>query len=241
MVIRVFGTSRSPDVTAVTEFELSPLDVRDQASVESCVAEVLRRASRLDVLINNAGYGLIGFLEETSTEEAQAIFDTNFFGVVRMTNAVLPHLRAQGGGQIINIGSMAGLVGTPSEGMYSATKFALEGYTETLWREVRRFNVSVSLIEPGDCKTPFALNSVNRPLDDYRQIYQPTLSARAAAMTTAADPTAVVHQIARLVEKRSRRHRHLVGREKWELKLISLLPEAVCEWIARRYFRLDQT
>ena len=95
---RVFGTSRTPDLKAVTEFELLPVDVRDQALVEACVTEVLQRAGKLDVLINNAGYGLIGFLEETSIAEAQAIFDTNFFGVVRMTNAVLPHVVQKGVG-----------------------------------------------------------------------------------------------------------------------------------------------
>lgn len=157
-----------------------------------------------------------------------------------MKNAVLPHLRATNGGQVINIGSMAGLAGTPSEGMYSATKFALEGYTETLWREVRRFNVAVSLIEPGDCKTPFVLSPVVQPLDCYRQIYQPLLKARATAMQNAVEPVHIVDQIARLIDRPSRRLRHLIGREKWELNLTTYLPESIREWIARRYFRLDE-
>jgi len=133
-----------------------PLEVTSDASVRECVAEVIRRAGRIDVLVNNAGYVLQGAVEETSLEEAKAQLDTNFFGVVRMVKVVLPAMRQAGRGHIITIGSLAGLTGIPFGAFYSAGKFALEGYSESLSHELRAFGIHVSLIEPGFVKTPIS-------------------------------------------------------------------------------------
>jgi NAD(P)-dependent dehydrogenase (short-subunit alcohol dehydrogenase family) len=149
---RVFGTSRHsrPDMGGV---EMLHLDVRSDASVTHCVADVMTRAGRIDVLVNNAGIEHIAVAEETTMEDARAVFDTNFFGVVRMTDAVLPHMRAQRRGCIINVGSLAAWVGEPGEAFYGASKRALAGYTEALRHEVWPLGLHVSLIEPGAFKT----------------------------------------------------------------------------------------
>jgi NAD(P)-dependent dehydrogenase (short-subunit alcohol dehydrogenase family) len=150
----VFGTSRNPPaVEPVPGVEVLPLDVRQDGSVNACLDAVLSRAGRLDVLVNNAGYVLTGAIEDASVEDAEAQFETNFFGVVRMVKAVLPGMRQRRSGQIVNISSLAGLVPAPPFcGMYSASKHALEAYTEHLWREVRPFQIRVSLVEPGSIK-----------------------------------------------------------------------------------------
>jgi short-subunit dehydrogenase len=124
-----------------------PLDVRAEDSVRECVEAVMNRSGRLDVVINNAGYELAGAVEELSSEEARAQFETNFFGVVRMVNAVLPRMRQQQRGHIINVSSLSGLTAIPFLGIYSASKFALEGYPEALRQEVKPFNIQVSLTE----------------------------------------------------------------------------------------------
>jgi NAD(P)-dependent dehydrogenase (short-subunit alcohol dehydrogenase family) len=156
----VFGTSRHPAAAeAIPGVKMLPLDVRVDESANVCVDLVLKRTAQLDILINNAGYVQRGAIEEVSVEEARAQLDTNFFGVVRMVKAVLPVMRGQGGGRIINISSLVGLVPLPFGGFYAASKFALEGYTEALRHEVRPFNILVSLVEPGFIKTRLTENA----------------------------------------------------------------------------------
>jgi short-subunit dehydrogenase len=134
------------------------LDVTQDESVHACVAEVIGAAGRIDAVINNAGNGIAGALEDTTAAEAQSQFETNFFGTHRLCRAVLPHLRAQRAGAIINMSSLAGRVALPFQGFYSATKFAIEAYTEALRMEVRPFGIAVSMIEPGDFATSFTKN-----------------------------------------------------------------------------------
>ena len=152
----VFGTSRHPVGGRVTTFPLLALDVRSDDSVRACVGEMLERVGGIDVLVNNAGYALTGAAEETSIEEAKEQFDTNFFGVVRATNAVLPAMRQAAAGKIITLGSLVGLLGIPFAPFYSATKFAIEGYSEALWHELRPFGISVSILEPSWVRTALA-------------------------------------------------------------------------------------
>ena len=166
---RVFGTSRSPAGGEVTPgLEMLSLDVRADASVAACIDAVSSRAGRLDVLVNNAGYELAGALEELSLEEARSQFETNFFGVVRMVKAVLPLMRQQKEGWIINVSSLSGISPIPFMGMYSASKFAVEGYTEVLRQELKPFNIHVSQIEPGFLKTPMM---------NHRQVAAQTIGA----------------------------------------------------------------
>lgn len=163
---RVIGTLRRRDQFAAFE-ALAPgrchaleLDVRDGAQIASAVAAAAGRYGHIDVLFNNAGYGLIGAIEETSIEEARGIFETNFFGLLQVTQALLPQLRAQGGGRILNMSSGAGIGAVPGLGLYSATKFAVEGMTEALAAEVASLGIKVTLIEPGAFNTGFPAGGI---------------------------------------------------------------------------------
>lgn len=129
------------------------LDVCDEQSVQKCVAEIVEREGRIDAVVNNAGMAIAGAVENTSIAEALRQFDVNFFGVLRVCRAVLPVMRAQGAGHIVNIGSIGGLIAIPYQGLYSASKFALEGATEALRLEVKQFGIRVVLVEPGDHRT----------------------------------------------------------------------------------------
>lgn len=150
----VFGTSRNIGrVQPTAGVEYVQLDVTDGESVEKAVQTVIDRAGRIDVLVNNAGALLVGGAEESSAAQAQELFDTNFFGVVRMTNAILPHMRAQGSGRIVNVSSIVGFVPTPYNVFYSSSKYALESYSQGLDHEVREFGIRVTLVEPGYTNT----------------------------------------------------------------------------------------
>jgi len=138
------------------------VDVTEQDDIKQAVATVEERFKRIDVLVNNAGYGLLGALEECSLEAIRQQFDTNLFGVMAMTKAVLPVMRGQAAGHIINISSSAGLVARGGLGMYNSSKFALEGFSESLAQEVVRFGVKVSIIEPGPFRTDFSGESLQR-------------------------------------------------------------------------------
>ncbi len=147
---RVFGTSRSGAAIAAPGVEMIALDVDDDASVERGVAALIARAGRLDALVNNAGWAIMGAVEDTSVAEAKAQLETNFFGVLRLCRAVLPAMRRQGGGTIVTISSLSGVFGTPFSGLYSASKFAVEGLCEALRFETRKLGIRTVLIEPGD-------------------------------------------------------------------------------------------
>jgi NAD(P)-dependent dehydrogenase (short-subunit alcohol dehydrogenase family) len=155
---RVFGTTRAPGAGAADGFATLTLDVTQDESVAACIADVIRAAGRIDAVVNNAGIGIAGAIEDTTPAEAQSQFETNFFGTHRVCRTVLPHMRAQRAGAIINMSSLAGRIPLPFQGFYSATKFAVEAYTEALRMEVRPFGISVSMIEPGDFATSFTAN-----------------------------------------------------------------------------------
>src|SRR6266702_4538899 len=142
---KIFGTARKPAAPTLGNVTMVPLDVRSDDSVRACID----RVGPIDVLVNNAGYSLMGAAEETSLDEAKAQLETNFFGVVRMVKAVLPAMRKAGAGKIITIGSLAGITAIPFGSFYTASKFAIEGYSEALWHELRPLGISVSVIEPG--------------------------------------------------------------------------------------------
>jgi NAD(P)-dependent dehydrogenase (short-subunit alcohol dehydrogenase family) len=155
---RVFGTVRAARAGASDSFTTLPLDVTHDESVAACIAEIIQAAGRIDAVVNNAGFGIAGAIEDTTPAEALSQFDTNFFGTHRVCRAVLPQLRAQRAGIIINMSSLAGRIPLPFQGFYSATKFAIEAYTEALRMEVRPFGINVSMIEPGDFATSFTAN-----------------------------------------------------------------------------------
>ena len=156
---RVYGSSRNGEFQPAGHQALQ-MDVTDDSSVERAIAHVMKEAGAIDVLINNAGCGVAGAVEETSTQEALRQMDVNFMGVFRVTRAVLPIMRSQRSGLIVNISSLGGLFGLPFQSFYSASKFALEGWTESLCHEVGGFGIRVVLVEPGDIKTGFTASRV---------------------------------------------------------------------------------
>ncbi|CAN5554855.1 oxidoreductase [soil metagenome] len=155
---RVFGTSRRAATERSDGVTMLPCDVTDDASVAKLVDEVLAKAGRIDLLVNNAGIGLLGGAEESSIAQAQALFDVNVFGVLRVTRAVLPTMRRQGKGRIVNLSSVLGLIPAPYFALYASTKHAIEGYSESLDHELRAFGIRVVLVEPAYTRTSFEEN-----------------------------------------------------------------------------------
>lgn len=156
----VFGTSRGDDATPPPGVTMGRCDVTDDASVAEAVETVISRTDRIDVLVNNAGLGLAGPAEATSIDQARALFEVNVFGLIRMTQAVLPIMRAQRGGRVVNVSSVFGLMPAPYMAVYAATKHAVEGYTESLDHEVRGFGIRAIAIEPANTRTAFDANLV---------------------------------------------------------------------------------
>lgn len=210
----VFGTSRRAVSEGPERVTMLTCDVTDVASVARLVPDVLAQTGRIDVLVNNAGLGLFGAAEESSIAQVQALFDVNLFGVMRVTNAVLPAMRKQGGGRIINMSSVLGLIPAPYSAHYAATKHALEGYSESLDHEVRAFDIRVSLIEPAYTQSVFEQSAleVDAPLGVYAQA---RINARATvtrAMQTADLPTVVAQTVVLAATAKRVRSRYTAGR-----------------------------
>src|SRR5436190_10713868 len=194
----VIGTSRhTSQVTPRDGVTFLDLDVTSDESVTTAVKQVIAHSGRIDVLVNNAGIGSAGAAEEFSMAQDQRVFDVNFFGLVRMTKAVLPHMRAQGRGRIINISSVAGFAPQPFMAVYVASKHAVEGYSESLDHEVREHGVRVLLVEPFNTGTRFDANVVRGdiPLPAYAQARQTFDDILAAAMKTGDAPAVVARVI----------------------------------------------
>jgi len=169
---RVFGTVREPGKSgALPGLEVVQMDVTDTPSVDRAVQEVLGRAGSIDFVVNNAGTLLLGAIEETSLEEARGQFETNFFGILRVTRAVLPHMRNRRSGRIVNMSSVLGFLPAPYMGIYAASKHAVEGYTETLDHEVRPFGIRALLVEPGFTRTSLGAHQKRAaaPLEAYAE------------------------------------------------------------------------
>lgn len=214
---RTFGTVR--DRTKLGQgpgkVELVQLDVSSEDSVRSAVKTVLERAGRIDALVNNAGITLIGSSEETSIDEARQLFETNFFGVLRLTQQVLPPMRNQGAGRIVNISSVLGFLPAPYMGLYAASKHAIEGYSESLDHELRQFGIRVSVVEPGFTRTNLGQNGqmVAQPLETYSHDRTLALEAIAQAIDKGDEPTTVASAVVRAITGREPRLRFPAGRE----------------------------
>lgn len=238
---RVFGTSRKPSNTPPRGVTMLTADVTDDSSVERLIAEVMAEAGRIDLLVNNAGYAVSGAAEESSISQVQALFDTNFHGVVRVTNAILPMMRRQGSGRILNIGSVMGLIPGPFGAYYAASKHAVEGYSESLDHEVRPFGIRVAVIEPWATKTAIEANSPqgDRPVAAYAQTlarYKIAFDAAMAAGDTAEDVAATVLAAAR---DRSPRLRYPSGKAARQTSFARrFLPRSVFDRSLRKQFNI---
>ena len=236
---RVFGAGRRATASTTSSgIEMLPIDVDDEASVRTCVDAILGKTGRLDAVINNAGFSTRGAVEDTTIEAAKAQFETNFFGVLRVCRAVLPALRASGGGYIINISSLAGLVGLPFTGLYSASKFALEGVSESLRRESRPFGVHVVLVEPGDFQSE--INANRRIFTSNESAYQAALEKllqrRARDEASAPTPEPVARLIERILNCRRPKTRYTIGmlRQRILVPAKRFLPQRMFEWLFSR-------
>jgi NAD(P)-dependent dehydrogenase (short-subunit alcohol dehydrogenase family) len=212
---KVFGGVRSPDrVQPLPGVELVRVDVRDDISVKACVDDVLGRSGRIDVLVNNAGYSLVGAVEETTIEQAQGLFDTNLFGIMRMIRAVLPAMRQAGLGLIVNVSSIAGFLPVPFMGLYASSKHAVEGLSESLDHEVRGFGIRVAVVEPGFTNTPIDTNSqqAEEPVAVYSEQSRRAISAIIGKVKAGPPPESVAETILKSIEKRFQL-RHPAGRE----------------------------
>jgi NAD(P)-dependent dehydrogenase (short-subunit alcohol dehydrogenase family) len=241
---QVFGTSRRPQPGAEEPFEMIPMDVTDEDSVRQGVAAVLAQAGRLDAVVNNAGFGFGGAVEDTSIDEAQQMFDANFFGMLRVCRAVLPHLRERRAGTIVNVSSLAGLIAQPFVGLYCATKFALEGATEALRMEVRPFGVHVVLIEPGDTRTGFTANRLRTQASQAASPYADNMERVLAVIehdeNTGGSPEAVARLLERILRSRSPRLRYPVANafQRFAASARKLMPGGPFEWVLMRYYRM---
>jgi short-subunit dehydrogenase len=210
----VIGTSRNTKhIAPLKGVTFLDLDVASDESVTAAVERVIQRFGRIDVLVNNAGIGSAGAAEENSVTQARDVFDINVFGVIRMTNAVLPHMRAQGSGRIINISSIVGFMPQPYMAVYAASKHAIEGYSESVDHEVRQYGVRVLLVEPAWTSTAFDANSVRPalPLQVYatqRHVFEQYM---AAAVKDGDDPALVAKQIVAAATDAKPKLRYTVG------------------------------
>ncbi len=225
----VFGTSRNPQRTEpVPGVELIPLDVTDAASVTRAVSTVVQRAGRIDILVNNAGFGVLGAAEESSIEQAQQLFDTNFFGLARITREVLPYLRTQGSGRIVNIGSVLGFLPAPYGAFYAASKHAVEGYSESLDHETREFGVRVVVVEPGYTSTSFEANATDAdsPIGSYAPIREHVKDVLAQSVRAGDDPTVVAQVVLKAATSRGPKLRYPAGALARRLSLLKKLAPA---------------
>ena len=240
---KVYGTSRRGAQAGQRSFAMLRLDVTTDESVEAAVKELIRLEGRIDLLVNNAGFGVApAGAEESSMEQAKAIFETNFFGLVRMTRAVVPHMRRQGSGRIINIGSVLGFLPMPYGALYAATKHAVEGYSESLDHELRTRGIRVSVIEPAYTKTQFDANFLapDSKLDEYREVRTLLDKVLKEVMATADEPTVVADVVLEAAIADRPKLRYAAGGLANRLRLLRrFAPAGLVDAGIRKDLRLD--
>jgi len=239
----VYGTSRNPSKIQNHPFKLIALDVNDVNSIAKAVKEVILKEGQLDVLINNAGMGITGPIEDTPTEEMRKVFDTNFFGAIDMMKAVLPQMRKQKSGMILNITSIAGYMGLPFRGIYSATKGALELVTEATSMEVKQFGIKVINVAPGDFATSIASGRYHTPVFEesaYKDIYQKNLDLMDAHVSEGNDPIEMAKGIHAIIESSNPKIHYKIGgfMQKFSIVLKRILPDRMYEKLLMNHYKL---
>ncbi len=240
----VYGTTRS--LAKNKDFQAFPLlemDVRNTVSVSKAIADLLQKEGHLDVLINNAGIGITGPLEETPHEEIVGAFDTNFNGPLHVIKAVLPQMRKQKKGLIINITSVAGYMGLPYRGIYSAAKSALGIMTEALRMEVKDFGVHIANLAPGDFATNIAAGRYHAPVQEkspYAQSYSSTLQQINEGVTNGENPVMVAKVILKIIRAKKPKIHYKVGTfiQRFSLVLKAALPDKVFEKMLLKHYKL---
>jgi NAD(P)-dependent dehydrogenase (short-subunit alcohol dehydrogenase family) len=239
---RVFGTVRNPrSASSIHSVELVSMDVTQDPSVNDAVQSIVRKAGPIQYLVNNAGYSFMGALEETSVAETRQQFETNLFGVLRVTNATLPGMRQLGDGRIVNISSVLGFLPAPYWGIYAASKHAVEGYTETLDHEIRRFGVRALLVEPAYTKTKIGANSnfAKISLDVYADERKRSIEAAEKNIERGDDPRTVAEAVWNALTAKSPRLRYPVGKGVALSRLRRFVPASMFDKSLRKQFQLD--
>ena len=238
---RVFGTSRKPMADTSDGVTMLVCDVTDDGSVQKVVDDVVSRAGRIDLLVNNAGIGLLGGAEESSAAQAKALFDVNVFGVVRLTNAILPVMRRQRMGRIINLSSILGLVPAPFNALYASTKHAIEGYSESLDHEVRTQGIRVVLVEPGVTRTSFEENitRADHPLPVYDTVRADAEKLMREIVETGDAPEIVADMVVKAANATAPKRRYTAGKVAGQVRFMRrFLPESFVDKNLRKFNRL---
>ena len=239
----VYGTSRKPKQVDSYPFQLIALDVLETNSIANAIAILLEKEGRLDVLINNAGMGITGPVEDTPTAEMKKVFDTNFFGAIDVMKAVLPQMRKQKSGLIINVTSIAGYMGLPFRGVYSATKGALELITEATSMEVKRLGIDVVNIAPGDFATNIASGRYHTPVfhaSAYKEKYQKNLDLMDAHVDSGLHPVEMAKVVYKVMNTNKPKIHYKVGdfMQKFSIVLKRILPDRVYEKLLMNHYKL---
>ncbi|MEO8635605.1 MAG: oxidoreductase [Gemmatimonadales bacterium] len=238
---RVFGTYRRPPATKSSGLEYLACDVTSDESVTTAVGQVLEKAGRIDLLVNNAGVGLVAGAEESSLEQAKSLFEVNLFGVIRMTRAVLPTMRRQGAGRIVNLSSVMGLIPAPFMALYAASKHAVEGYSESLDHEIRGSGVRVVLVEPAYTRTSFEGNvyQADEPLDVYQSARTNAEGVMRDGMKSADTPELVARAVVKASTAVTPLRRYTAGRVARQISLLRrFVPAAAFDKSLRKQMRL---
>ncbi|MGK0412517.1 MAG: NAD(P)-dependent dehydrogenase (short-subunit alcohol dehydrogenase family) [Polaribacter sp.] len=240
---RVFGTSRNPKNGENFSFELIALDVLKVATIQQAVAYIIKKEGRLDVLINNAGMGITGPIEDTPTDEMRKVFDTNLFGAIDVMKAVLPQMRKQKYGIILNVTSIAGYMGLPFRGLYSASKGALELITEATSMEVKNLGIKVISIAPGDFATNIAAGRYHTPAFEksaYKETYQANLDLMDAHVQGGLNPIEMAKTVYQIMNTANPKIHYKVGgfMEKFSIVLKRILPDKMYQKLLMNHYKL---
>ena len=239
----VYGTSRFPENFPESKFPLIKLDVTQLDSIQSCVAELISKTRRIDVLINNAGVGITGPLEEIPMDEMKRNFETNLFGPINMINTVLPSMRSQHSGLILNITSIAGYMGLPFRGVYSASKGALELITESYRMELKSFNIKMSNIAPGDFATNIAAGRYHAPIFEdspYKVPYGATLDMMDSHVDSGKNPLLMAEVVHKIITSKNPKIHYKVSAflQKFSVVLKRILPDLWYEKLLSRFYNI---
>ena len=239
----VYGTSRNPERIQGSVFPLIALDVRNVESIQKAVQEIISKSGRIDVVINNAGVGITGPIEEIPTEEIKNNFETNLFGPIEVMKAVLPQMREQKSGLIINITSIAGYMGLPYRGIYSASKGALELITEALRMEVKSFGIQITNVAPGDFATNIAAGRYHAPVvkgSAYEVPYGNTLKEMDSHVDSGSNPNEMAEAIFAIIKTDKPKVHYKVGAfmQKFSIVLKRILPDTVYEKMLMNHYKL---
>ena len=239
----VFGTSRSTKKEAKYAFNLIVLDVLNVETIQEAVSFIIKKEGKLDVLVNNAGMGITGPIEDTPTDEMRKVFDTNLFGAIDVMKAVLPQMRKQNNGKIINVTSIAGYMGLPFRGIYSATKGALELVTEATRMEVKSFGIDIVNVAPGDFATNIAAGRYHTPVFEdsaYKKVYEENLALMDSHVTSGMDPIEMAKTVHKIIIAKSPKGHYKVGgfMEKFSIILKRVLSDKMYQKILMNHYKM---